>query len=84
MPIRLILIVLCIAAWAPAGAQGESRSDILERMIATYGGEQNLQKLDSMVQEWELLALMRNQQGTDRRSIRLAGQLPKRRCRRNL
>jgi hypothetical protein len=28
-----------------------------------------------MVQEWELLALMRNQQGTDRRSIRLAGQL---------
>ena len=28
-----------------------------------------------MVQEWELLALMRNQQGTDKRSIRLAGQL---------
>ena len=75
MPIRLVFILLCIAAWAPAGARAEALADVLGRMIATYGGEQNLQKLDSMVQEWELLALMRNQQGTDKRSIRLAGQL---------
>lgn len=75
MPIRLLLIVVCIAAWAPDGARAAALADVLDRMIAAYGGEQNLQKLDSMVQEWELLALMRKQQGTDRRSIRLAGQL---------
>lgn len=75
MPIRLVLVILCMTALAPAGARADALADVLDRMIATYGGEQNLQKLDSMVQEWELLALMRNQQGTDRRSIRLAGQL---------
>lgn len=75
MPIRLLLIFLCVTAWTPAGARADALADVLDRMIATYGGEQNLQKLDSVVQEWELLALMRNQQGTDRRSIRLAGQL---------
>ena len=74
MPIRLILI-FCIVACAPASAHADTLSDALDRMIATYGGEENLRKLDSMAQEWELLALMRNQQGTDRRSIRLAGQL---------
>lgn len=75
MPIRLLLMILCITAWAPAGARAEALADVLDRMIATYGGEQNLQKLNSMVQEWELLALMRNQQGSDKRSIHLAGQL---------
>lgn len=75
MPIRLVLIVLCIAAWAPAGARAEALADVLDRMIATYGGEQNLQKLDSMVQEWDLLALTRNQQGSDKRSVRLPEQL---------
>ena len=75
MPIRLVLIIVCIAAWAPAGARADAVADVLDRMVLTYGGEQNLRKLDSMVQEWELLALMRNQQGTDKRSIRLAGQL---------
>ena len=75
MAIRLVLIILCVTAWTPSGARADALEDVLDRMIATYGGEQNLQKLDSMVQEWELLALMRNQQGTDKRSIRLAGQL---------
>lgn len=75
MPYRLILIVLSIAAWAPSSARADALGDVLDRMVATYGGEENLRKLDSMVQEWDLLALMRNQQGTDKRSIRLAGQL---------
>jgi hypothetical protein len=44
-------------------------------MIAAYGGEDNVQKLDSMVQEWDLLALTRNRQGTDKRSIRLPDRL---------
>ena len=75
MLIRLILIVFFIVACAPVNTRADALADVLEQMIATYGGEKNLQKLDSMVQEWDLLALMRNQQGTDKRSIRLAGQL---------
>ena len=75
MPIRLVLIILCVVASAPVNARADALVDVLDRMIATYGGEENLRKLDSMVQEWDLLALMRNQQGTDKRSIRLAGQL---------
>jgi len=44
-------------------------------MIEVYGGEENVRKLDSTVQEWDLLALTRNQQGKDKRSIQLPGQL---------
>ena len=75
MQFRLILIVLGTALWAPAGAHAASLADVLERMIEAYGGEENVRKLDSMIQEWDLLALTRNQQGTDKRSIHLSGQL---------
>jgi hypothetical protein len=72
---RLISIVLALMMAAPASSQSDALSDALERMIAAYGGEENLQKLDSMVQEWEFLALTRNQQGSDKRSVRLPEQL---------
>jgi hypothetical protein len=75
MQFRLILIVLGVVLWAPGGVRAASLADVLESMIEAYGGEENVRKLDSMVQEWDLLALTRNQQGTDRRSIRLSGQL---------
>ena len=75
MQFRLVLIALGIVLLAPVNAGTESLTNALDHMIAAYGGEANLRKLDSMVQEWDLLALTRNQQGTDKRSIHLAGQL---------
>ena len=75
MSIRLTLLVLAGIVLAPAGAFGDPVAGALEQMIEAYGGEENVRKLDSMVQEWDLLALTRNQQGTDRRSIHLPGQL---------
>ncbi len=75
MAFRLISIVLALMIAAPASSQSDAVSKALERVISSYGGEENLQKLDSMVQEWELLALTRNQQGSDKRSIRLPEQL---------
>ena len=75
MHIRLNLVVLGILASASVGLHAEPLADVLENMITAYGGEANVRKLDHMVQEWDLLALMRNQQGTDRRSIQLPRQL---------
>jgi len=75
MCFRLISIVLALMMTAPASGQSDALSEALERMIAAYGGAENLQKLDSMVQEWDLLALTRNQQGSDKRSVRLPEQL---------
>ena len=59
----------------PFGAWADPVADALEQMVEAYGGEENVRKLDSMVQEWDLLALTRNQQGTDKRSIHLPEQL---------
>ena len=75
MRFRLISIVLALMMTAPASSQSDALSDALERMIAAYGGAENLKKLDSMIQEWDLLALTRNQQGSDKRSVRLPEQL---------
>ena len=75
MSIRLILVALACVTLAPVGVSAEPVADALEQMIEAYGGEENVRKLDSMVQEWDLLALTRNQQGTDKRSIHLPAQL---------
>ncbi len=75
MLFRLNLVVLMIVLSAPVAGRAEALADVLENMITAYGGEENVRKLDSIVQEWDLLALTRNQQGTDKRSIHLPGQL---------
>ena len=71
----LNLVVFGMFVSAPIGLHAEPLADVLENMITAYGGEENVRKLDHMVQEWDLLALMRNKQGTDRRSIKLPRQL---------
>ena len=48
---------------------------VLDRLIQTYGGESNLRKMDSMIQEWDMTALMGNRQGTDTRYVRAPDQL---------
>ena len=75
MSIRLNLVALGCIILAPVGVCAEPIADALEKMIEAYGGEENVRKLDSAVQEWDLLALTRNQQGKDKRSIQLPGQL---------
>jgi hypothetical protein len=75
MRFGLISILFALVVAAPACGQPDALSEALEKMIAAYGGAENLQKLDSMVQEWDLLALTRNQQGSDKRSVRLPEQL---------
>ena len=60
-------------------SSGELRASdintILDKIILTYGGEQNLLKLDNMVQEWDMVALIGNRQGSEVRSVRAPGQL---------
>ena len=48
---------------------------MLAKLIESYGGEENLRRLDSMVQEWDMVALMGNRHGKDVRSIRIPDRL---------
>jgi len=59
----------------PANSETGPLEDVLEQMIAAYGGEKNLRKLEVVIQEWDLLALSRNKQGNDKRSIQLPDRL---------
>jgi hypothetical protein len=71
-----IIYLLILALLAPvAGAEALDRDAVLEKLIQSYGGEQNLHKLDSMVQEWDFVALTGNRHGKDVRSVRVPGQL---------
>ena len=56
-------------------AQPAALQETLGRMIDAYGGAQNLRKLDSMTQEWDLVALRGKRHGSDRRSIGVPGRL---------
>jgi hypothetical protein len=56
-------------------AQPAALSETLGRMIDAYGGAENLGKLDSMTQQWDLVALRGNRHGSDRRSIGVPGRL---------
>jgi len=56
-------------------AQPLDRDTVLMNLIESYGGELNLGKLNSMVQEWDMVALRGNRHGKDLRSIRIPGQL---------
>jgi hypothetical protein len=71
---RKALLILLVFTFS-----GELRASdintILDKIILTYGGEQNLLKLDNMVQEWDMLALIGNRQGSEVRSVRAPGQL---------
>jgi hypothetical protein len=66
------LVLICSLS---TSAQPTGVSDVLNRMIQAYGGEENLRKLDRVVQEWDFVALMGNRHGKDVRSILLPDQL---------
>ena len=72
---RLFSLMLLIVFTQPGFTQNPDVKTILDQLVHTYGGETNLQKMDSMVQEWDLTALMGNRHGTDTRSVRAPDQL---------
>ena len=72
---RFLLLVLLFGIPTRVYSQSSDVQAVLDELIQTYGGESNLRKMDSMVQEWDMTALMGNRQGTDTRSIRAPSQL---------
>jgi hypothetical protein len=58
-----------------ANAEEPGLDEILERVIVAYGGESNLRRLNSQVQEWDIVALSSGSHGTDTRHIRVPDQL---------
>ena len=75
MSFRITLLLLILAISGPVSAEPEDLGSVLERIIQVYGGEENVRKLDNVIQEWSVVALMGNRHGTDTRSVQLPGQL---------
>jgi hypothetical protein len=75
-PLPRVVYLLILVLLAPlANAEALDRDAVLEKLIQSYGGEHNLHKLDSVLQEWDFVALMGNRHGKDVRSVRVPGQL---------
>jgi hypothetical protein len=66
------LLLICSSA---VNAQSLDLDTVLESIIESYGGEENLRKLDSQIQEWSIFAKMGNRHGIDLRTIRAPDQL---------
>ena len=72
---RFFILIMLVVVFRPGLTQGDDVRSVLDQLVQNYGGETNLRKMDSMVQEWDLTAMMGNRHGTDTRSIRAPGQL---------
>ena len=72
---RLALTILVLLLSSHVSAQPPDLDAALSNLIESYGGEKNLHKLDSHIQEWAVVALMGNRHGTDVRAIRAPQQL---------
>ena len=68
---------LWFLALLPAGANASppDLATVLHQLIRSYGGEDNIRKLDSVVQEWRFVALSSKRHGIDVRNIRMPQQL---------
>lgn len=74
--LAIFSIVCLLFAGAASVKAEESRLDtLLDQLIEEYGGEVNLRKLDSHIQEWDVVALVRARHGTDTRRVRVPDQL---------
>jgi len=72
---RLALSFLVLIFSSTVYSQALDLDTVLEQIISAYGGEENLHKLDSQIQEWAVVALMGNRHGSDVRTIRIPDQL---------
>lgn len=75
MSFRLGIILASWICLLPLPASGEHLQEVLEQMVEAYGGEENVRKLDSMVQEWDFVALMGNRHGSDVRAVAMPNRL---------
>jgi len=72
---RIALLLLFVGLSQPALTQDSDVRAVLDQLVRSYGGEENLRRMDSMVQEWDLTALVGNRSGTDTRSFRAPSRL---------
>jgi hypothetical protein len=72
---RILFLIPLLVLSNSADSQSLNLESVLERMILAYGGEENIHKLDTVVQEWGFVALMGNRHGTDIRRLRTPAQL---------
>lgn len=73
--LRVSLSILFFTSAQTGFTQDLDTRSVLDQLVQSYGGEENLRKMDNMVQVWELTALMGNRHGTDTRSIRAPNRL---------
>lgn len=72
---RIALLLVLLIGSSGVDSQSLDLDSVLEQVIESYGGEENLRKLDSQIQEWNVVALMGNRHGTDLRTLRIPDQL---------
>lgn len=70
-----ISLLLTVGISLPALALASDVQAVLDRLVSAYGGETNLRKMDNMIQEWDLTAVMGNRSGTDTRRLRAPSRL---------
>ena len=75
MTCRLIVLLLGLALSGHAFCGSSDAANVLAKMITAYGGEKQLRRGDTMIQEWDMFALKSNRPADDRRSIDFGGRL---------
>ena len=75
LSLRIIIAGLLMVLSHVVMAETLDRDTVIKRLIKSYGGEVNLRKADTMIQEWGMIAVMSKRHGTDVRSVRIPGQL---------
>lgn len=70
--LRSLLILTLLCAASPLSAAQPDSAQILKQMVEHYGGSEALEKLNAPYrQHWDLVAMTRNEKGTDQRTISL-------------
>ena len=72
---RAALSFLLLLFSNTAYSQSLDLDAVMARVIHSYGGESNLRKLQSQIQEWDMIAVRGHRRGTDVRTIRAPDQL---------
>ena len=72
---NLTIACVLLACGSNVSSEEVGLETLLEQIIVVYGGEENLRKLNSHIQEWDVVALTRGSHGTDTRQIRVPDQL---------
>jgi hypothetical protein len=72
---NLTIACVLLACGSNVSSEEVGLETLLEQIIVAYGGEENLRKLNSHIQEWDVVALTRGSHGTDTRQIRVPDQL---------